>query len=214
MSTRNEHERRAAKQRHQQGVIFGEEVLGDVAVHVIDEPQSMAAWAKDADGERRLAAHLDQELPDSATVLHDRRVPKTRGNIDHLVVAPTGVWVIDAKNSAGRVERRNAGSWRRPEPRLYVKNRDETELVGKMDVQSDAVRAALKPIGFATLPVRRCLCFTSADWSSFSRPFTIDDVWIGWPQALTRAMRSNPILGPAEVVTVAHHLSAEFPASS
>lgn len=195
-------------------MIFGEEVLGDVAVHVIDEPQSLAVRARDAEGERRLATHLDQELTNGATVLHDRRVPKARGTIDHLVVAPTGVWVIDAKNSAGRVERRRTGSWRRPESRLYVENRDQTELVGKMDVQSDAVRAALEPIDFATLPVRRCLCFTSADWSSFSRPFSIDDVWIGWPQALTRAMRSNPILGPAEVVTVAQHLSAEFPASS
>ncbi len=197
--------------------ILGEEVLGEVGAHVLDEPPSRAAWAKEsegADGERRLAAHLDAELADHATVLHDRWVPDTRGNIDHLVVAPTGVWVIDAKNDPGRVERRNAGSWRRPQPRLYVENRNKTELVGQMDWQSDAVRAALEPIGFAAAPMRRCLCFTRADWSSFSRPFTIDDVWIGWPQALTKVIRSTAFLDPAAVATLAQHLSARFPASS
>jgi hypothetical protein len=34
-------------------------------------------------------------------VLHDRSVPGTRSNIDHLAVVPSGVWVIDTKHYAG-----------------------------------------------------------------------------------------------------------------
>jgi hypothetical protein len=30
-------------------------------------------------------------------VLHDRRIPGSRANIDHIAIAATGVWVIDSK---------------------------------------------------------------------------------------------------------------------
>ncbi|MEV4421445.1 NERD domain-containing protein, partial [Patulibacter sp. NPDC049589] len=30
-------------------------------------------------------------------VLHDRRVPRTHANIDHIAIAPSGIWVIDTK---------------------------------------------------------------------------------------------------------------------
>jgi Nuclease-related domain len=34
--------------------------------------------------------------------LHDRRVSGTRANIDHFVIGPAGVFVIDAKRHQGR----------------------------------------------------------------------------------------------------------------
>ena len=30
-------------------------------------------------------------------VLHDLAVPGSRANVDHLVIGPTGVWVVDTK---------------------------------------------------------------------------------------------------------------------
>ena len=57
-----------------------------------------ASFCSEAAGERRLARRLNDELADIAVVLHDREVPNTRGNIDHLVVAPSGIWIIHAKN--------------------------------------------------------------------------------------------------------------------
>lgn len=56
-----------------------------------------------SEGERRLAAHLLRTVGDHAVLLHDRKVPRTRGNIDHLAVAASGVWVMDAKNYRGLV---------------------------------------------------------------------------------------------------------------
>jgi len=34
--------------------------------------------------------------------LHDRKVPGTRANIDHLVITPWDVWTIDAKRYVGK----------------------------------------------------------------------------------------------------------------
>jgi Nuclease-related domain len=63
------------------------------------------------------------------SVLHDRRIPGSRANIDHIVVAPCGVFVIDAKNYKGRVEKRDRGGFFSTDCRLYVGGRDKTPLV-------------------------------------------------------------------------------------
>ena len=70
-------------------------VLGEVLLAVTNEPQSTRAWAQGAAGEAKLAAAL-VGVP-NLMVLHDRRVARTRGNLDHLLIAPAGVFVVDAK---------------------------------------------------------------------------------------------------------------------
>jgi Nuclease-related domain len=39
-------------------------------------------------------------------VLHDLALPGSRANIDHLVIGPTGVWVVDTKAYRARVSPR------------------------------------------------------------------------------------------------------------
>ena len=58
--------------------------LSGVVKFLSDDPQSTRAWAKGSEGERRLAGHLLRTVGDRAVLLHDRKVPRTRGNIDHL----------------------------------------------------------------------------------------------------------------------------------
>lgn len=111
ISAKKEYERRAAKHEKQIEQKWGTGRIGRVAKFFAEEPQSTTAWAKGASGEIRLANRLDRDLDGTATVLHDRKVPKTRGNIDHLVVAPTGIWIVDAKNYSGKVECRDVGGW-------------------------------------------------------------------------------------------------------
>jgi hypothetical protein len=62
------------------------------------------AWAAGAEGERRVGAVLG-ELPPAWTVLHDRllRPGRTEVNLDHVLIGPGGVFLVDAKNRAGRV---------------------------------------------------------------------------------------------------------------
>lgn len=59
--------------------------------------QSTEAWRTGAEGERKTGAVLDR-LPDGYVVMHDLRMPGGRGNIDHVVVGPTGVFNVETKN--------------------------------------------------------------------------------------------------------------------
>ena len=102
-SARQEHDRRATKRETAVKERWGNRIGGAVLA-LTDEPQSTRAWAVGARGEEKLAEALD-----GFSVLHDRRVPGTRGNIDHIVVAPAGVFVVDAKRYEGRIG---------PQPRL------------------------------------------------------------------------------------------------
>ncbi len=69
------------------------------------------AWARGAQGEERVGRLLDQVVGDEGVVLHDRRVPGRRINLDHLVVVASGVWVIDTKHYRGQLARRQVGGW-------------------------------------------------------------------------------------------------------
>lgn len=65
--------------------------------------QTTAAWRAGAEGEERLARRLQELEADGYRVLHDRSIPGSRANIDHLVIGPTGTYVVDAKNFNGRL---------------------------------------------------------------------------------------------------------------
>jgi hypothetical protein len=61
-------------------------------------------WQRGAHGERRTARLLDRLTRDGYVVFHDLVVPgNTRANMDHLVIGPTGVFVIDSKQWTGNV---------------------------------------------------------------------------------------------------------------
>lgn len=67
-----------------------------------------ALWERGADGEAETAKALTVLPPDRWTVLHDVRWPgRQLANIDHVVVGPSGVFVIDSKNWSGRVDVRD-----------------------------------------------------------------------------------------------------------
>jgi hypothetical protein len=85
--------------------------LGGIALAVTSEPQSISAWERGYEGEHRLGKYLES-LHDgkSVIVLHDRRIPGTQTNIDHIAITCSGdVWVIDAKRYAGSVRAVNKG---------------------------------------------------------------------------------------------------------
>src|SRR3954466_14623173 len=92
------------------------------------EHDNAASWGKGSKGESRLAAFVEREVGDAVIPLHDRLIPGTRGNIDHMFVAPTGVWVVDAKAYKGKVVRREVGPiWRR-DNEVVINGRNRTSL--------------------------------------------------------------------------------------
>lgn len=164
------------------------------------DPQATLAWSQGSDGEQRFARHLQGALADRVVLLHDRTVPRTLGTIEHLAVAESGIWVIDANNSSGSVERRDVGPWLSVDHRLYVGGRNLTRLVDELGWQVGAVESAL---GDLDLPVHGALCFTDASWQLFRRPFKIRDVWVIWADALTRALAAPGPLSDGDVIQTA-----------
>jgi hypothetical protein len=62
------------------------------------------AWRRGAAGERRTARLLGPLERHGWAVLHDLAVPRSRANIDHFVIGPGGVFVIDSKQYRGRLQ--------------------------------------------------------------------------------------------------------------
>lgn len=172
-----------------------------------DEPQHVTAWAKGAEGERRLGAGLDSLASGSVRVLHDRRIPGSRANIDHLVVTPAGVYVIDAKRYKGKVEDRDKGGLFRTDIRLYVGGRDCTGLLDGMARQLEAVRDA---IGDGP-PVYPVLCFIEAEWGFFARPIMMGEVLVCWPRSLYTRIKGAGRGDIDHLAEVAARLASRLP---
>jgi hypothetical protein len=62
------------------------------------------AWRLGAAGERRTAQLLNELERHGWAVLHDLALPASQANIDHLVIGPGGVFVIDSKQYRGRLQ--------------------------------------------------------------------------------------------------------------
>jgi hypothetical protein len=190
--------------------------LAPLAELVSGPKQSTQAWAQGAEGEARLAAYLERELAGMAILLHDRRIPGSRANIDHVAVGPSGVWVIDAKRYTGRVERRDVGGLLRQDVRVFVGGRDRTKLAHAMPRQVSAVGSALADVpAFADVPVRAALCFTDSDWGvlNLGKPFVVGEVLVAYPGALADAIRQPELVDGAAVGRVAARLATALSAA-
>ncbi|MGI8808582.1 MAG: nuclease-related domain-containing protein [Acidimicrobiales bacterium] len=67
------------------------------------ETTPVSNWRRGAEGEQRTASILDPLRQLGWVVLHDRRLPGSGANVDHLVIGP-GVHVIDSKAYRGRIK--------------------------------------------------------------------------------------------------------------
>lgn len=170
------------------------------------ESQATRAWKVGAEGERRVAEVLTGAT--GVSVLHDRKVPGSRANIDHLVVGPAGVFVIDAKKYTGQVEVRDVGGLLRTDERLYVKNRDRSSLVEAMGWQTEVVRTALGE-RFADVGIQPVLCFVGCEWGWFMRKKRVGEVSVLWPKALPELVSAaGPHVGRVE--QIAEHLAGQL----
>lgn len=205
-SARREYERRRANDEARLRKDWGR--LGGVAVALSSEKQSTKAWSTGAVGEERVGAVLDRLASDSCRVLHDRRIPGSRANIDHLVVDASGVWVIDAKRYSGKPERRVEGGLFRPRvEKLFLKGRDKTSLVEGVGWQVSRVREELRGV-----PVAGFLCFVDAEWGLLDASFTVGGVTVTWPRKLASMIKHSKGLD-VDVPSIATTLAAAFRAA-
>jgi hypothetical protein len=111
-----------------------------------------ARWAAGATGEQIVSDALAQ-LEADHVVIHNLPVPG-RGDADHVVVGPAGVFVVETKYLAGRIICQSDGTW------LQLK-RDEVRQMADPSAQvqraAEAVSARLTRCGLAKVPVRSVL---------------------------------------------------------
>jgi Nuclease-related domain len=136
----------------------------------------VSLWRRQAAMQRRAAAALLPLAEDGHLVLHDVALPGWLDGLDHLVVGPTGVWVV--------------GSWQGR--RLRPGGGPPPATVNGLRGQAGAVAETLE--GWAPVPVRALLCVHSP-WPM--SPRAADGVGVAAPGQLSALVRSAPAT-PAE----------------
>ncbi len=102
------------------------------------------SWFKGDKGEKIVSRHIES-LPAGYYIFDDVTIPNGRGNIDHLVIGPTGIFVIETKNYSGSFQiygdkwkRRNGFSYSpiksAPGRQAKINSRDLNELLNSKKV--------------------------------------------------------------------------------
>lgn len=164
------------------------------------------AWSKGEEGEVTLGQMLDRKrLTDrDIEVLHDRAIPGSKANIDHIVVAASGVFVINAKKWSGKIEVKAPMIGK---DRLLVGGRDRTKKVESVADEGKEVRLALD----YDMPVRSALCFAEGQWASVWRTTWVNGVLVASPSGLLRRLSKRGQVAAGRRELVARQLADAFP---
>jgi Nuclease-related domain len=132
-------------------------------------------YERGAEGEQITATFMETLGP-NYTAIHDLGIPGSRANVDHVVVGPTGIFVVDSKNHSGRISYNKGTLWSgtNPQSRQLEALRFESEYV-------------------ATLlgrPVVTIMCFVKGKLAK--DPMLVDGIQIVSLKSLREAIRSGP----------------------
>ncbi len=206
-SAQREYDRRRARDEAKIRETWGEGRIGWIAIALSSERQSTVAWKSGAAGEAVVGQALDAIASEDIVVLHDRRIPRTRANIDHIVITRAGVWVIDAKRYRGKRPRLQVeGGLFRPRTEKLIVGGDRTKLVDSVLRQAALVHEVVGPVS-----VHGALCFVDADWPLFGGSFTTRGVAVCWPKRLAKQLAS--LDGQVDVPATAATIAAHFPSA-
>lgn len=164
------------------------------------------AWRKGQEGEVALGELLDRRrtVERDIEVLHDRRIPGSKANIDHIVIAPSAVYVVNAKKWTGKIEVKNPilGT-----DRLIVGGRDRTRQVESSAEEGRVVEEALE----SDVPVRAALCFVEGEWAGLWRSSWVNGTLVASPRGLLRRLGKAGPIGAGGRDMIARQLAEAFP---
>lgn len=155
--------------------------IGGLLLALGDEPQHQRAFDQGGRSEQHVAHYLEKRTARSPTMLlHNRRMPGGRGDIDHIAICPTGIYVIDAKAVKGKVK---IATPLFGKAKLLINGRDHTSFLDGLDRQIAAVRTILHSTGHRDIPIHGAICFTKANL-----PFLMTQKMRGYLLTYTRAL--------------------------
>jgi hypothetical protein len=161
------------------------------------------AWRRGAAGERRTARLLEPLERHGWVVLHDLSVPGNRANLDHLVIGPGGVFVIDSKQYRGGLQLDSAG-------RLWHGGYPLAPTLRAVSFEADRAAQVLPDPGVAVVPIV-AVHGVQVPWGK-----VVND---GVPVVSARRMPSllrelPPVLGPERIAALADHARIRFHAAA
>jgi Nuclease-related domain len=161
------------------------------------------AWRRGAVGERRTARLLSPLERQGWAVLHDLAVPGSRANIDHLVVGPGGVFVIDSKQYRGRLQLDGAG-------RLWHGRYPLAPVLRAVDFEADRAAQVLVDPGVVVVPVL-AVHGVQVPWGKV----VTNGVPVVAARRLPSMLRALPaVLGPERVAWLADQARVRFHAAA
>jgi hypothetical protein len=165
-------------------------VLGTLGAMLL--PGTTTAWETGALGEERTGQILRPLEGEGFRVIHDRLIPGSRANIDHIVVGPPGVFVVETKNYAGRLRVRRG--------EVSVSGRRKIGIVAQAKREAAVVAVVVSPV-----PVTPLICVHRADLGWFK--VEADRVRIVSPREMVKLLRKAPVqLAPNQVAWLADRI--------
>jgi hypothetical protein len=204
-SARREHARR--RTNREKRVRDKHPRVGGLMLALGDAPSHETVWARGAGGEEHVATFLAKYLKADVVALHDRAIPGSRANIDHIVVAPSGVWVIDSKRCKGKV------AVVKPlfaPTKLTINGRDKSKLIDGLVKQVELVKALMAEVA-PGVPVRGALCFVDSDMTA--RKLTFQGVPLLNVKPLAKRINARGPLAEDHLHIIVSELARRFPSA-
>jgi hypothetical protein len=161
------------------------------------------AWRRGAAGERRTARLLGPLQRQGWAVLHDLAVPGSRANLDHLVIGPGGVFVIDSKHYRGRLRLDASG-------RLWHGRYPLAPALRAVSFEADQAAQVLTDPDVVVVPVM-AVHGSQVPWGKV----VVDGVPVVAARRLPSMLRQLPaMLGPERVAALADQARVRFRAAA
>ena len=155
--------------------------------------------------EESVGAALERRSRDEVRFLHRRSMPLAGPSIDHIAIAPGGVWVIDARRYDGEAYVVGRG----PAQQLWIGDINRTDLVDDLSDQVEAVAGIVEEI-CPDVRTHGALCFVDTDLPVF-RTLTVRGYPLCWAKAMAKRLNVD---GPVDDVwgqRLVEELAAAFP---
>ncbi|MDX6584509.1 MAG: hypothetical protein QOI10_3693 [Solirubrobacterales bacterium] len=174
---------------------------------------SLSLTQRGAGAETAVAEALARRCGDRVAVLHDRRIPGRRPNIDHIAIAPWGVFVVDTKRYRGSIEvtRPWFGS-----ATLKIAGRDRTKLVDGLARQVQTVTEVVANHA-VDVPVHGAFCFVAPEGLltdsglPLLRTLSVNGLDLFHPRSLAKRLDAKGRLSADAISALARELARHFP---